>query len=393
MANVLFLTSHLPFPPLSGGRRREYELLRRLSTKHDIEICAVTRTFEFDQAHQSFVQAFARVNLFRCSPNVDERPNLRGESFLVRRNASLRAAKFIASLLADGGIDLIHCEGYYMRCLVDDQPVPVFVMEQNIEYLAWPDSMDQIRAEEVGVWRSSIRCAAVTEEDAGVIRKVVGSERVFVSFNGCDHPTALGAKEIPRVESWPTGPIVLYIGNFAYGPSYEAGATMCTVIGPKILNRVPEATIVLVGNESQRIVPLIQHARCVVHGRVPSLEPYYAAATVVGFPLSRGRGISVKVTEALARGCAIVTTEVGQRGLADAPLVVAGDSEEFAIEVTRLLLNPEDRNKLRRRAAVYGAKLPTWDAAARRLNECWEQAIRAGRTISDDVLLRRESAV
>jgi hypothetical protein len=376
--NVLFLTCHLPFPASSGGRLREFELLRRLGRRHRVEVCAVTRTLEHDRSYAARVRAFAEVRLFGAPPDERLPPGPGSASFLSRRTRSAEAAEFVASRLAAGGADLVHCEGFYMAPLVGGADVPVFLMEQNVEYRVWPGEA-AIRAEELRAWRSATRCGALTRADAAVMRKVVGRRRVLISFNGSDHATTVECGGFAAPRPLPRGPLVVCPGNFAYEPSYEAGASFCTTIGPAILERVPDATLVLVGNASESLLPLVGCPRIEVHGAVASLEPYYAAATVVACPLGRGGGIKVKLLEALARGCAIVSTRVGRQGLEEAPMWVADSPERFAASVAELLTDHRARAELRARAAAFGAQLPTWNAAAERLDHCWNATVRARR--------------
>lgn len=375
--NVLFLTSHLPFPPLSGGRLREYELLRRLGTRHRIEICAVSRTLEYDQANLEPVRAFAKVHLFG-SPAVNGGGTGSDASILVRNNASPDAIAFVASRLAQGDIDLVHCEGFYMRPLVGEARIPTFLMEQNIEYRVWLDQSELVHAEEREAWRSSTRCGVVTEEDGAILQKETDPRRVLVSFNGSDHTTELEQVSDCVSRQLPQGPIVLTVGNFAYAPSYQAGLMMCTIIGPAVLDLFDNATVLLVGNAAGRLAPFAAHPRIVLHERVRSLEPYYAAATVVACPLNSGGGIKVKILEALFRGCAIVTSDVGRQGLRDAPLVIADTPRVFVTELARLISDPRARKELRERVSTFAVTLPTWDAAAQRLDECWQEVNRVG---------------
>lgn len=375
--NVLFLTSHLPFPPLSGGRLREYELLRRLGTRHHIEICAVSRTLGYDQANLESVRAFAKVYLFG-SPTLSGGDTGSDASFLVRNNASPEATAFVSSRLVRGDIDLVHCEGFYMRPLVGEARVPIFLMEQNIEYRVWPDQSERVHAEEREAWRSSTRCGVVTEEDGAILQKEIDPLRVLLSFNGSDHTTEFDQATHCVPSQIPQEPIVLTVGNFAYAPSYEAGQMMCTSIGPEVLNLFDEATVLLVGNAAERLAPFASHSRIALHDRVRSLEPYYAAATVVACPLNSGGGIKVKILEALFRGCAIVTSDIGRQGLRDAPLVVADTPRAFVSELARLISDRSAREELRERASRFAVTLPTWDAAAQRLEECWKEVNRVG---------------
>ena len=131
---------------------------------------------------------------------------------------------------------------------------------------------------------------------------------------------------------------------------------------------------------SERLVPFVDHPRIALHGLVRSLERYYAAATVIACPLSTGGGVKVKILEALVRGCATVTTDIGRQGLKDAPLVIANSSYAFAREVVRLISDRDARNQLKQQASDFARTLPTWDAAAQRLDECWQQVIHTGST-------------
>jgi hypothetical protein len=47
---ALFLTCHLPYPPVSGGRLREHELLRRVGRDCEVHVCAISKTFAQDCA-------------------------------------------------------------------------------------------------------------------------------------------------------------------------------------------------------------------------------------------------------------------------------------------------------------------------------------------------------
>ena len=348
-------------------------MLRRLTRNHSIEICTVTRTLELDTVHLEQVQRFAKVNLFPCPP---ETVCPHSSSFLVQRNASPEAMQFVSSRLALGDIDLVHCEGFYMRSLLQETNVPTFLMEQNVEYLAWPGSMEQIRFEEEIAWRSSTLCGAVTEDDAMVMRQVIPFSRVSVCFNGGDHQTLIGNERDLTAETLPIGPIVLCVGNFAYGPSYDAGAMMCSLIAPRVLEQNADTTVLIVGNESESLASHVVHERCIIVGRVPSLEPYYSAATVVAFPVERGRGVSVKIMEALVRGCAVLTTEVGKRSLVDAPVAVANGMRQFAEQLGFLISDRRAREELQAAAIRFGPSIPTWDMAAEQLERSWERAIR-----------------
>src|SRR3954467_10826905 len=77
---LLFVTCHLPYPPHSGGRLREHELLSRLTQRFDVHIAAVTKTLDeaeeaaaatpWDHPGISLCPAAQLTGLFGVAPQV-----------------------------------------------------------------------------------------------------------------------------------------------------------------------------------------------------------------------------------------------------------------------------------------------------------------------------------
>src|SRR5919199_1835025 len=74
---ILFLTAHLPFPPLSGGRRREFELISRLGTNNEIHLCSITKSWQTDSKYvDELCSRCASVDLFKALTRDDEEYSL-----------------------------------------------------------------------------------------------------------------------------------------------------------------------------------------------------------------------------------------------------------------------------------------------------------------------------
>lgn len=383
---VLFLTCHLPYPLVSGGRLREHELLRRLPGV-EVHLVAVTKTYGEDAANAPFLEGTcASVTVFpaEATPPPSRLPAQ------VGRHRSAAAAEHVARLLRDGRVDLVHAEGFYLDHLVPRPcPRPKLLVEQNVEFRIWEQraavargrrereahgrEAATTRSAEVAAWRSADRLAAVTEDDRSAMLAVAPGLEVRVVPDGA--PARSPA--LPRRPAQVAGPLAVFVANFAYQPNADAAVHLCRDVWPSVLERVPGAGLYLVGNAPPpEVTRLARRARSVtVTGRVPSVEPYLAAADVVACPLRLGGGVKVKVLESLARGKATVTTSVGAQGLAAAAsaLVVADAPAHFAAAVADLLSDPARRAILEARARAVGASLPTWDDAAAALRDCYEE--------------------
>jgi len=142
----------------------------------------------------------------------------------------------------------------------------------------------------------------------------------------------------------------LYVANFDYAPNRQSARWLLDEVLPHV---TALRELAIVGPFSQQLMVASSAAPLVVaHGKVPHLDPYYAAASVVLCPVLAGSGTSIKVIEALAHGRAVVTTTVGARGLGlvhGEHAMITDDPHEFAAVVSRLSAVPAE-------AAALGAR-------------------------------------
>ncbi|MFN2626287.1 MAG: glycosyltransferase [Mycobacteriales bacterium] len=396
---VLFLTCHLPFPPVSGGRRREYELLRRVGARFAVDLVVVSKTPREDEANAAALSPHcASVRVLAADRQPISAAVAAPEQ--VRRHASAAAL----ALIADATPDVVHVEGFYlMQHVPPDTTARVLLVEQNIEYRLWEQrarhadtdaqallaEAARTRASELAAWQRADQCATVTLEDRAAMA-AAGIRDVVVLPDGVEVPSLADGVEVPllpeargvELSSLPeartstdAAPRVVFVGNFRYEPNIDAARFLVRDILP-LVDGHADLRVQLVGDAPPPAVAELAGPRVEVTGRVPAVEPLLDAATVVVCPLRVGGGVKVKMLEALARGKAIVTTSVGIQGLgaeARASTRVADSAPEFAAALTALLDDATARRELELAARQLAATLPTWDDAAAALTECWSE--------------------
>jgi len=400
---ILFVTSHLPFPPVNGGRRREYELLTKIAKNYDVYLCAITEHFDEDyKAAKSMHKYCTNVKVFPAADReqvTEERKLQLGDR--IARFCSTSASEYIARVLRHDSIDLIHAEGFYLlQNISTDQLIPILLTEQNIEYKLWQQRsnlatnkaerarhLQQVRLtkdSELGAWMRASLCTVLTDEDRQIIRKMLPDVDVELIPDGFDHNPTLDVEGDAhgRIEVRIRNPSLMCVGNFAYMPNADSVKFLCEEIFPIIKKELPEAQLYLVGNApSTNIKALGEISGITVTGRVQNLVPYYKNTDLVVCPLRIGGGIKVKILEAIHYGKAIVSTSIGVQGIPtipNSPIVVADTPECFAKHVVRLLMNHTQRRVLEQNTAEITRMLATWDDAAHALRRCYETLLAEG---------------
>ncbi len=396
---VLFLTCHLPYPPFSGGRRREYELLTRLASDLDVHLVAVSKTYREDLDAVAALQEFCTaIDLFEA---VEEPPQS-GLPYQVRRHVSPDATTRVHEIIRSRACNLVHVEGFYlMQHLPEPCPLPVVLVEQNVEYQLCRQraATAPLRQRsgfvyeylltleaELDAWKRSDVCAAVTTDDRDFMVAANPTLDVRLVPDGIDHLDGRPPDRSKGNGGLQESPSIVYVANFGYQPNVDGALFLLSEIFPRIAARAPRIKLFLVGNAPPpEVVDAARSWRnVVVTGRVPAVEPYIDAADIVVCPLRIGGGIKVKVLEALSRGKAIVSTTIGVQGLpgAERAMVVRDLPASFASACIRLLTNPAARQRLERRAHAFARSLPTWEHAADALRACYAEALSRPTTIA-----------
>lgn len=388
---VLFVTGHLPYPPVSGGRLRELELLTRLRDRYRFHLLVSSKTFDEDRANvAALTELFDRVEVWPAGR--DPLPSChRTAPELIRGIWSPGLTAAAKELLRTGDVDLVHVERFHLMChLPEEVDVPVLLVEQNVEYSLWHQRMQLARNRrnrrahvleyaatvraEIEAWRRADLLGAVTEEDAEIIRSAVPEKEVRVVPHGAA-PLPRSPAERPEQRG-----SVVFPGNFAYRPNADAALFVCHEVFPRVRAAVPWARLVLVGNDPPADVRALAGDDIAVTGRVPSLEPYLLGAQVVLVPLREGGGIKAKVVEALTLRRAVVTTSIGAQGFgpdAAEGMRIEDRPAGLARATIDLLRDDSARRQLQFRARRLAASLPTWDQAAEDLAACYRDLLAA----------------
>jgi glycosyltransferase involved in cell wall biosynthesis len=145
-------------------------------------------------------------------------------------------------------------------------------------------------------------------------------------------------------------------------------------VWPLICQERPLTTWAIVGQKPHpRLEVLRGLPGITVTGWVESVLPYLAGAQVVLMPFLIGSGTRLKLIEAMAAGCAIVSTPIGAEGFSvqdKEQLLLTETAVEMATAVLSLLDSAQTRQQLGQTAQIF-AQQYDW----RRIAPLFEQVL------------------
>ena len=203
------------------------------------------------------------------------------------------------------------------------------------------EESNRLRKLELAIFHAVDIVMTPSEEEAKVIRREVPNATVRVVPPYLYSPHAAVSLD---GGSFATRRDILFVGGFKHPPNVDAAVWLAQDIMPLIWHEEPDVQLMLVGDEpAAEVQALGADKRVEVTGYVPELTPYFDRARASISPLRYGAGVKGKIVSSLEAGIPVVTTAVGNEGIAliDGREVLLGETpEELAEAVLRLLREP-----------------------------------------------------
>ena len=176
---------------------------------------------------------------------------------------------------------------------------------------------------------------------------------------------------------------MLFLGSFRHLPNFAALDWFVRRVLPLVLERRPEAKLVVVGSDPPPAHVYGDFPGSVeVRGFVEDIRTVLARYSVFVCPILSGSGVRVKLLEAFASGMPAVSTRIGAEGLARQDgefCFLADDPREFADRVVWVFDQPDKAAAMAGRARAEVVE--KWDMArlTERLRESYEEILRGKR--------------
>jgi len=388
---ILMLTPYLPYPLLSGGQIRTYNLLKNLSLHHDITLFALIKDkSEID--HIKHLKPYCRqIKVFTRTRNPWAPRNifLAGVTpypFLITRNWPFSMGRAIKKELQTNPYDLIHAETFYMMPNIPKTKIPILLVEQTIEYLGYLyyaktspwflkpllyADIAKIKFWEIFYWKKASHLVTMSENDKQFIRSQIGKKYpIDVVANGVDVDSFT---KTPR--RLPSSPTILFVGTFKWLPNIDAVTYLVEKVWPEIKLKLPKAKLWIVGHSpTPQVMNYSRLSDITVTTNVKDIRDAYSRAHVLLAPIRSGKGTRYKVLEAMASGTPVVTTQLGAEGLDLSPgkhVLIGKSAKELTQATVTLLKDPKLQARLSSAAKEFVTKHYNWPAISADLDRLY----------------------
>lgn len=391
---LLWILPYLPWPTTSGGKLRQFHLLRELAGRgYRISLLVQSKTLPSPEQQQALQPWLEELWVYPRRPLRSWRTLLAGAvgrpPLLASINGYHRAlGEKLAELLRQPW-DVVQIEHSYSLQpyleVLADYPPGFVLSEHNIESDLSRTTWQRLPAllRPLAQWdhwryrrweREALRRArqviALTPADAAVFRQL-GPTPVHVVPNGADVQTGAAVHPDHAAQQ------LLFLGNYEYSPNLDAVQWLLEEIMPRLWNVYPGARLAIGGYAMPATwADRWPDPRIRWLGYVPDLPALQQASSLFIAPLREGGGSKLKVLEAMAAGLPLVSTGQGVSGLQvrdGEDYLAAEDSAALAAAALRLLSDPALAATLGAAGRRYVSQHHSWQQVATTLEQVYRE--------------------
>lgn len=396
---ILWVTPQLPCRR-SGGQTRQYYLLRWLAQRHEVQVLTLVRDDEQEAAHDLRDLPLIATEVAYAMPKPRTKWGNRRQMWQQRlfsaepHYASIFPIEALRQplrdLLSRWTPDVVHIEHLFGAPLSAELGhIPWVLGEQNVETSNIGRQLKlatnrmatvtgTLETRKLRQWEerwvaASNATVVVSEPDRLELQQWLPNAALAVVPNGVDTASFAPPTTATRHD-------LLFFGTLDYLPNVEGVSWFIAHVLPLILAERPHTTLHIVGGgQRERVAELAKHPAVELVGFVDDIRPRLWQAAVCVVPLFSGGGTRLKIVEALAAECPVVTTTIGAEGLQLSngnDVVIADEPSPFAQAVVELLQDDQWQRTLSAQGQATVESQYDWRAIGPQLEAVYAEVVR-----------------
>jgi glycosyltransferase involved in cell wall biosynthesis len=378
--NILMLTAYPPVLHTHGGGVRMFHNIRLLAEKHNVRVISFVENDEERDLLKTVEPVCESIAGIQRVPDFS--PHWFSlKPFLVWEFATPEMYAAVDKVFREWKVDVLQCDYLQMAQYRRPGVFSIFTAHEAVSpnlfhrfrhagapidrlrfFHRWMATLNY----EASVCNRFNRVVTMTKEDAEFLRSYAHRANIRHIPIGVDPIYFKPSPDEPR-----RPPEVLFIGNFRHDPNVEAAQFILRELAP----RFPDLRFVIAGSYLPDGLP--RSANVDFSGYVADTRRlFHGPDTIFAAPLFSGRGQRVKLLEAFAMGCPVITTSIGAFGFPVRDRLeafIADNADDFREALTSLLSSAELRVQTGAQARRMIEDRFTWTRIGEEFNRLVEE--------------------
>lgn len=363
---ILFLSGWFPFPTDNGSKLRIYNLLKGLSSAHDISLLAFTQNEDYHNHLQVLLEFCQKIEVLPWKEyNPKSKQAILGYLDLRPRSIvdtySSRMAQRIQEELSQGRpYDLVIASEITMASYYNQfEGIPAIFEDIELAnvYDRFNNSRSVIKKLLCSLNWLKVRnfignltkgfqaCTVVSTVEKTILERILPANQPIHIIPNC---VDIERYNFNSRQSEPD--TLIFTGSLAYNANYDAVHFFLRDILPHVKQAVPGVKFSITGKTGGRHIPSkLKPDHVNIVGFVDDVKPLIANSCASVVPLIEGGGTRLKILEALALGTPVISTSKGAEGLElqrECHILIADTPQDFTAATIQLLSNPGLRDRL-----------------------------------------------
>lgn len=360
---ILQLHNKIPYPPKDGGSIGVWNYTFELAKQgHDVTLLAMNTKKHYCDLKSIPNEINDLINII--SVDIDAPITFRGAlSNLLFSKKPYNAQRFILKsykdkleeLLSNNTFDIIQLEGLYLCPYISSirkfSKALISFKAHNVEHEIW----NRVSLNESSFFKRNylkILSNRIMEMEADVVNKydvlVTFTDRDASLFNSIGNkkpfltsPIGIDTSHLIPNKSNIKYPSIFFIGALDWAPNQEGLLWFIRKVWNNIHEKFPDIKLEVAGrNAPDWLIKTLQDSSIIYHGEINDAYKFINEHAVMIVPLLSGSGMRIKIVEGMALGKTIITTSIGNEGIAtthNIDILIADTAEQFQKQVERVL--------------------------------------------------------
>ena len=372
---IFVMLSRVPYPIEKGDKLRAFHQLRCLSKNNTIILCALNDSPLHPDAIRllkGFCKEVHIINIGKAGmvwnvikSFVNQKP------FQVGYFYRCRARKRIEEIIMQCKPDHIFCQLIRVTEYVKDYDLPKTLDYQDIFSMGakrraeksgffmkmfFNSEYKRLLRYEHDIFEQFDNKTMISLPDRELLPHLLRNKVVIIP-NGVDHEY-FSPSEKPKTHD------IVFTGNLGYAPNIDAARFIAGDIFPLVLEKIPNAKLMLAGANPHSKVIALRSANIEVTGWVEDIRDCYASSRIFIAPMRIGTGLQNKLLEAMSMQLPCITSNLANEALGakeNEEILIGSSAEEYANHIVHLLQDENYASHLAKQGQAFVKRVFDWE--------------------------------